>query len=252
MIYLYDGTYEGLLSTIFESYRLKTPATKIIPESEWQESLFDHPLTVSTHSEWAQRVERGLAQKTSRRSVQLLYRCFLSEREGIEMLIYDYVRQAMEASQNIEGNYRDDTVLSLQKIDKMIGREVHRMHAFVRFQQTKDDIYYAGIEPDFNVLPLITSHFKKRYPAQDWLIYDLRRHYGMYFDQQSIQAVTFSKERKGPLKQLSGKLLEEAEIDYQQAWKLYFKSTNIPERRNMKLHLQHVPRRYWKYLVEKQ
>ncbi|MEO6759204.1 MAG: DUF4130 domain-containing protein, partial [Saprospiraceae bacterium] len=25
----------------------------------------------------------------------------------------------------------------------------------------------------------------------------------------------------------------------------------IPERRNLKLHLQHVPKRYWKYLTEK-
>ena len=31
----------------------------------------------------------------------------------------------------------------------------------------------------------------------------------------------------------------------------YFKSTNIKSRKNMKLHLQHVPKRYWKYLTEK-
>jgi len=251
MVYLYDGTYEGLLSVVFETYRLKAPAEKIIPEYEWQETLFDAPTFVNTDLEWVKRVKAGLKKKTSARSLKMLYRCFLSEKVDIEMLIYRYIRQAMAARANIEGNYRDDTVLQLKQIDKMMGREVHRMHAFVRFQQTKDDIYYSVIEPDFDVLPLIIRHFEKRYPAQTWLIYDAQRHYGMFYNQQKTETITFSAEGHRGLRQLSGNILEEAEVDYQQAWKVYFKSTNIPERRNMKLHLQHVPIRYWKYLVEK-
>lgn len=52
---------------------------------------------------------------------------------------------------------------------------------------------------------------------------------------------------------LQGKLaiLADAEKDYQELWKTYFKAVDIPERRNMKLHVQHVPKRYWKYLIEK-
>ncbi|RYE25413.1 MAG: DUF4130 domain-containing protein, partial [Sphingobacteriales bacterium] len=39
---------------------------------------------------------------------------------------------------------------------------------------------------------------------------------------------------------------------YQLLWKSYFNNSNIKERKNMKLHIQHIPRRYWKYLTEKQ
>ena len=39
---------------------------------------------------------------------------------------------------------------------------------------------------------------------------------------------------------------------YQKLWHSYFQSINIEARKNTKLHLQHVPRRYWKYLTEKQ
>ena len=49
------------------------------------------------------------------------------------------------------------------------------MEAFVRFQCTKDQLYYAIIQPDYNVLPLISKHFEKRYADQRWLIYDIRR-----------------------------------------------------------------------------
>ena len=46
-------------------------------------------------------------------------------------------------------------------------------------------------------------------------------------------------------------LLNEKELHYQKLWIEYFDHTNIKERRNDKLHVQHVPKRYWKYLTEK-
>ena len=47
-------------------------------------------------------------------------------------------------------------------------------------------------------------------------------------------------------------ILADGEESYSEWWRAYFKATNIVERKNRKLHLQHVPRRYWQYLTEKQ
>lgn len=46
-------------------------------------------------------------------------------------------------------------------------------------------------------------------------------------------------------------MLAENEVLYQRLWKRYFKAITIRERINPKLHRQHLPRRYWKYLTEK-
>lgn len=46
-------------------------------------------------------------------------------------------------------------------------------------------------------------------------------------------------------------LYDETEGLYQKLWKQYFSSVNISARKNLKLHIQHMPRRYWKYLPEK-
>ncbi len=248
---LYDGTYEGLLSAIFESYRLKIKVEKIVPKEVYQDQLFGDPIDVETNHEWAKRVIKGVKKKAGNKGTQLIYRCFLSEQVGIEMLIYHFVQMAMSSTDNVVENYRNDKVLALHKINKKIGREVHRMHAFVRFQKTKDDIYAAIIEPDFNVLPLIGDHFEKRYPAQQWLIYDTRRHYGIFYDLEKITFITFDQADHQNLSHLSKEILTIDEPDYQILWKSYFESVNIPERNNPKLHLQHVPKRYWKYLVEK-
>ncbi|MNF16020.1 hypothetical protein D3C80_2188690 [compost metagenome] len=45
--------------------------------------------------------------------------------------------------------------------------------------------------------------------------------------------------------------LDEQEWLYDQLWKDYFHSVNIQARQNMKLHIQYVPKRYWRYMNEK-
>ena len=132
-----------------------------------------------------------------------------------------------------------------------MAREKHRMEAFVRFQLTKDNIYFSNIEPDFNVLPIIEKHFTSRYSDQQWIIYDLKRKFGLYYDLQETRVIhiDFSKN----LSSLEEKehLFDASEIEFQQLWKKYFEATTIKSHINTRLHHQHVPKRYWKYLSEK-
>lgn len=258
MVYTYDGSFDGLLSAIFESYRLKTPAEEIVEESQFQPGLFGNPTFVSTNQAYSERVKKGVKKRCEEQAVETLYHVFLSEQPQVEMLIYRFVRLAIASVENVMNNFREPVVLQIHRIQKQIYREVHRMQAFVRFQQTQDDLYTALINPDFNVLPLLPPHFTERYPAFRWLIYDTNRNYGLYHEPTSD-----TEENRSPSthfitldssspQHLSPQLLTDAEQDYQNLWQTYFHSVNIPERRNDKLHLQHVPHRYWKYLVEKQ
>ena len=248
---LYDGSYEGLLSAVFECYRLKIQPTGLLPEGEFTGELFEQPLVVATDPVLAERVRQGVERRTSAEATTMLYRAFHSEAPGVEMLIYRFIDLAIRSAHDVTEHYGDATVHELHRLARQVGREVHRMHAFVRFQRTTDDLYYAVVDPDFNVLPLIGEHFQRRYAAQRWVVYDSRRHYGIHYDLTEIQYVTFDAENHRRLEQLPKDALEGEEEKYRALWKDYFRSVNIPERRNMKLHLQHVPKRYWKYLIEK-
>jgi probable DNA metabolism protein len=130
-----------------------------------------------------------------------------------------------------------------------VEREKHRMEAFVRFQLTRDNLFYAIVQPDFNVLPLIQSHFKSRYADQRWMIYDIQRKYGIYYD---LAEVTEVQIMFSDLKTTDpASIYDEKETMYQELWKQYFSSVNIKARKNTKLHIQHMPKRYWKHLTEK-
>ena len=164
--------------------------------------------------------------------------------------ILNFIRYVFDSAINIEEDYGNRYVTRLSEIIKMVRREKHRMEAFIRFQKLKDETFYAAIEPDFNVLPLLIRHFKSRYADQKWLIYDTRRKYGLFYDLHNTEYIEldFSTENKpGNVKAA----FTEDEVIYQHLWKNYFTSVNIPARKNTKLHLRHIPKRYWKHLTEK-
>ena len=126
------------------------------------------------------------------------------------------------------------------------------MEAFVRFRLTKDDIYFASIEPDFNVLPLIEKHFKRRYADQKWVIYDIKRGYGLFYDLETVELINMDFPENFNFTKTDDAFFATQEFEFQKLWQDYFKATNIASRKNMKLHIRHVPKRYWKYLSEKQ
>ena len=63
------------------------------------------------------------------------------------------------------------------------------MEAFVRFEELTDGLYLARIEPQYDVLPLITRHFRSRYPQQQWAIFDMQHHYGILSDPDGLHAI---------------------------------------------------------------
>lgn len=247
---LYDGSFDGLLTAVFEVFEYRYKDVEIFSKEKfYQENIFAEIHEVITQSDKAERVFNKLEKNIGRSGIHQLLKVFLSEDPSLEQLILSAIRQSIQhPTENILQNYADDDILSISKICKSVDRERHRMTAFVRFEKMQDDVFFAKIDPDFNVLPLIRKHFKDRYQDQKWMIYDLRRNYGILYDLESCDF--FYPEEKLDLSRYQQQFHEE-ENQYQKLWQRYFTKTNIVERKNLKLHIQHVPRRYWKYLTEK-
>ncbi|MCD1116079.1 TIGR03915 family putative DNA repair protein [Chryseobacterium turcicum] len=247
---LYDGSFDGLFTAIFEVFEYRYKDVEIFNRENFQqENMFAEIQEVITQEEKSERVLNKLEQNIGKSGINQLLKVFLSEDQEMENLILSTVKQSIKhPEENILQNFVDSDMLKISKICKSVSRERHRMTAFVRFEKLQDDIYFAKIDPDFNVLPLIRKHFKDRYADQKWMIYDLRRHYGLFYDLENCEF--FYPGEKLDLNQYQQKFHEE-EKKYQTLWQSYFTKTNIKERKNTKLHIQQVPKRYWKYLTEK-
>lgn len=247
----YDGTFEGFLSSVFYVYEHKLEIVSIEKDEKYEPTFFDNSVVILSEEKIAKRVWRGLSKKVSAQGKTKLYKGFLSEIPNIENTLLYFIRRALSSTVNIENDFTDSEILHLEKTVKKVNREKHRMDAFVRFRLTQDGIYFASVEPDFDVLPLNASHFKNRYTDQRWLIYDLKRQYGIYYDLDKIETVNLEISSEMNYQDKASSYFTIEELQFQELWSNYFKSSNIASRKNMKLHIKHIPKRYWKYLSEK-
>lgn len=247
---VYDGTFAGFLTAVFEVYEYKFDDAKIVKQSVYNISVFGQDYVVASDNTKAGRVWKGILNYTSPGAAESLYHSWLSEMLNIEKYLLQYIRYLFTKKQSIDKDYSHAAVLKVAQVTKQVHRERHRMEAFVRFQLTKDGLYYAAVEPDFNVLPLLIDHFKNRYADQRWLIYDGKRKYGIYYNLETVETIELSLSDEVKQGGLSIAFAEDEPL-YQSLWKNYFQSVNIKARKNTKLHIQHMPKRYWKYLPEK-
>ncbi len=253
LIYIYDGTFEGLLTCIFEGYNRKQFPDGIEQEGKQSGNMFAETIKIESDSRKAKRVWKGIQQRISAKNKQLLYHAFLSEEENMEMKILRFALRLFGEEVNIETDFGDPDVLDVVQNARKVKKEAMRMMQFVRFQQTKDGLYFCGIEPLYDVLPLVVGHFKKRFADQQWLLYDLSRDYGAFYNKKTVEEVVLtSSEINRNTGQVSENVLNEGDAFYQTLWKSYFENISIKERKNLRLQRQHMPRRFWKYLTEKQ
>lgn len=256
MIYVFDGTMTGLLSCVFRAFQFKEFDVQVTTLNCVQTSLLDELQEVTSNDLHAERVWNALKLKISETSIRRFYYSFLSEQTIAFQHLFNFAIYVFNSTGKVEQNFGHPDVLALSQWAKQVGREKHRMEAFVRFKKCKDGLFLALVHPDFNVLPIIERHFKARYQDQKWLIYDEKRAYGIYYDLKDMHQVNLNvneidKNQLNGASQNFSIELDDEEILYDQLWKDYFKSVNIVARKNMKLHIQYVPKRYWRYMNEK-
>jgi probable DNA metabolism protein len=248
-----DGSFEGFLNCVFEAFDRKISPEAIISLSRPSQLLLGETIQVVTDSQRARRVLEGIVRRSSHRNASLLQVAFLSELPGVEMLLLRYLQKLFaDPSGQYWQNMLDDEVFELIQISRKVKKEVHRFHGFVRFQKTADGMYFAPIEPDHNIIKLLAGHFRERFATQQWIIYDTRRNYGIYYDLHSVKEMVFENHR---IDFISGNVAQEVkdmdEDFYSTLWKEYYDAINIIERQNHRQMTNLMPKRYWKYLPEK-
>lgn len=253
ILFQYDHTFEGLLTAVFDAYSRKSFPDAMIIEGEPLPLFYDEVYTVVTDDEKAERVWKSLVKKLSKSALTTLTYSWLSEAPDVAMTLFRYIRKVTDAPRSVETNFTDADILVVTKLGKKVADERYRILQFMRFQKTSEGIYYGAMEPLYDVFPLTINHFRDRFADQKWLIYDVKRKYGYYYDGQNVDEITFTNPLQSHL--LTGKLdesmLDKDEKLFQTLWKSYFKSICIKERLNPVKHKKDMPVRYWKYLTEK-
>ena len=267
-VYLFDNTLDGLLTAVFDSFFRKQQDVTLLVEGEQLPLFADEPYRVVTDSEKATRVWKGLEKHLSKDGLHMITLSWLSEERALNQPLFNFICKVFRTNvKGLERNASDEDVLAVRNTCRRVLHEQLRMKQFIRFQKAKDGTYLGVVSPDHNVLPLIIDPVQDRFNDQPWLIYDAKRHYGYYYSltpnpspkgegsNHKVIRVTFEDEAAVPFDLSNGKMnadiLSDNDQLFQDLWRTYFKAICIKERMNPKKQLSDMPRRYWKYMTEK-
>jgi probable DNA metabolism protein len=179
-VFRFDGTFEGLMTAVFESFRLQTVPDRIEGAVPAVPDLFEETVEIATDAGSAKRVWKKICAKGSHETAVRLYMVFLSGLPEAPGLIYRYICHMMASPHAVDTDFTHPAVRAVADIHRKVARETHRVHMFARFQQTAENTFYASVAPRYDVLPLATAHFRDRFAEAEWVIYDLKRNYGIY------------------------------------------------------------------------
>ncbi|MEQ8403519.1 MAG: UdgX family uracil-DNA binding protein [Oceanicaulis sp.] len=126
--------------------------------------------------------------------------------------------------------------------DKAIRRDVHKMHAFVRFKEAGESAggrerFAAWFEPEHRILELAAPFFMRRFAGMDWVI----------VTPDGTAAWGGATLAFGPPGTRGDVPADDA---VEEQWRTYFKSIFNPARLKVSAMTAEMPKKYWKNLPE--
>ncbi|MDE6107439.1 MAG: TIGR03915 family putative DNA repair protein [Oscillospiraceae bacterium] len=238
--YRYDGTFEGFLTCIFESYVNHEPPCAFLTPDQDEMTLWEER-EVITDEAHAQRVFDGLGRKTSPLFRHQMERAYLTCLPDRDMILYTLIRRGFAEGDRVRQDLTDPNMakvtLALQKLDT----EWDHLKGFVRFSDL--DGYLVGeIEPKNRVLSLLAPHFAARLNGEKVVLYD-RTHHEVLFAANFRWTIQ-------PVEDFHIGPAGEEELAWRRMWKSFFNTLAIEGRINPKCQSTHLPKRYRHVMTE--
>lgn len=154
-------------------------------------------------------------------------------------LLYRVLWRIVEGEADLLDFDADPEVRRLREREKAVRRDVHKMHAFVRFREVPGEpgAFVAWYEPDHCVVDLAAPFFVRRFASMRWAI--LTPYRRAVWNGAAL-VLDAGGDRADVPADDAGETL----------WRRYYTSIFNPARANPKAMLAEMPRRFWKHLPE--
>lgn len=200
-----------------------------------ESSLFAGEITGPNHTEAPKvsaeflNIARSAAAHSDPRRWALLYQLLWRQTHGGEKHLLQLAT--------------DPSVRLAQQWCKAVGRDIHKMHAFVRFRligtdtETGREQFVAWFEPEHRIVRLASSFFVKRFHSMDWSI--LTPWECSHWDGEKLRFTPGLPENTA-----------KEEDSLNELWRTYYRSIFNPARLKVNAMQSEMPKKYWKNLPE--
>ncbi|MDB6078459.1 MAG: putative Uracil-DNA glycosylase [Akkermansiaceae bacterium] len=136
----------------------------------------------------------------------------------------------------------DPDIARARLLAKNVRREIHKMHAFVRFRKIGEtdagrERYVAWFEPDHEVIAAATPFFRDRFANMDWSIFSPKGCAHWIDNELKFTPGVATNPCDNP-------------DELEEIWRTYYRSIFNPARLKEQMMKSEMPKRYWKNLPE--
>jgi probable DNA metabolism protein len=196
---------------------------------------------IETVPEIAEATAALLKKRVSGTMWSDMWFALLSDKQGIDMALLRALAKVWAGGKRAEGDLADEDIHAVRRAAWRTGAEYDKYLGVTRFKDV-GGLFYAELEPDCDILTLLADHFSARLPDRGWVLHDLRRGKAAVYDTRAWFVTDMDLPRSLPA--------TEEEDAYRELWRKFYRSTTTRQRLNYKVQRGHIPKKYWKHLVE--
>ncbi|HEY4274542.1 MAG TPA: UdgX family uracil-DNA binding protein [Rhizomicrobium sp.] len=157
-------------------------------------------------------------------------------------LLYELIWRLTQGEARLCEIHSDPLIHRLERMEKSVRRDLHKMHAFVRFrkvEQDGDERFVSWFEPEHFIVEASAIFFVERFTSLDWAI--LTPKGSLHWDRARLTIGPPARAEDVP-----------AGDAFEDGWRRYYESTFNPARLNPDLMRSHMAKKYWRNLPEAQ
>jgi len=154
-------------------------------------------------------------------------------------LLYRLLWRLLHEDKDLLADAVDDDVRRARLMAAQVRRDIHKMHAFVRFKRLAgEERYVAWHVPDHFIVEAATPFFARRFAAMRWTIFTPDA--SATWDGEALSFGPGCQEGAAPRFQ----------DDLEELWKCYYSSIFNPARIKIRMMKREMPVRHWRTLPE--
>lgn len=251
-----EDSLEGIFTGIYEAYALREGHTHVHIQIGEEENLrlFAVYQYITPDPVKTDKVVKTLKARLGEHVYHNLCRAAASCDPDKGDAVYRTVVDALTAGsgRRVMENLKNPYVAKCFELARFTANEAHYETEFIRFQELAaresdgNIVLFSKIGPKNNVVPFVMPHFADRLSIENFMIYDEnRRLFGVHPAKAEWYLVSagedFTLKRFG---------FSEKEVNYQELFRMFYRTIGIKSRENKKLQRQMCAYRYQDYMVE--
>lgn len=240
MILIYDKSFEGFLTLVYDVYYEKINPNTIYKKLP-SELLLEEYKQIITDEEKALKVLNALKTRFPKSSFKTILNIFMCDNIDFELNLLYFIILGFKDIKQLS-NINNSCVFYIQNLEKELFRVNHKMTGFLRFEELEDKTLYAKLESKFNLAYFLGKHFTKRLNNQNFIIHDINRKIAFIRskEQNFMQNIASFEEP----------ILSKEEEKFKKLWNSFFSAVSIESRKNEKCQKNLVPLLYRTYMTE--